>query len=125
MLENHGIPYPYPINRVLDTPIVIVGVKEEVIVEERVKVKVREKVLLKSQEIEKLQIEFGNDYEWAIDELENYKQSSGKQYKSDYHALIGWVKDKYQKEKITQQKPSKTLQNIDITNSLLKKLTHD
>jgi len=33
-----------------------------------------------------------------IQVLENYKASHGKQYKSDYHAIIGWVTKKYNEE---------------------------
>lgn len=123
ILSKNNIPYPYPINRVLDTHIVIV--KERVIVEEVVdkggmggKINVREKVFLKSQEIEKLQTIFGLDYERALDVLENYKQSSGKNYKSDYHALIGWVKEKI----LGNKKISKAQQNIEITNQLINNL---
>ena len=34
----------------------------------------------------------------AIEKLNNYKASSGKKYKSDYHALIGWVYDDLNKK---------------------------
>lgn len=63
------------------------------------KVEIRENVFLTLKEIEKLKLDFGEGYEWAIDTISNYKFSSGKKYKSDYHALIGWVKDKYTQEK--------------------------
>lgn len=39
LLKSHNIPYPYPINRVFNTPVVIVGVEGEV--KEGVKVKVK------------------------------------------------------------------------------------
>lgn len=33
----------------------------------------------------------------CIDELNNYKLSSGKKYKSDYHTMLGWVREKVAK----------------------------
>ena len=59
-------------------------------------------VFLKKSEVEILKEKFGVGYLWAIETLSNYKQSSGKKYKSDYHALIGWVHDKFLKEKQNQ-----------------------
>lgn len=56
-------------------------------------------VFLSLEEIEKLKEKFGSGYLWAVETLSNYKLSSGKKYKSDYHALIGWVHDKFLKEK--------------------------
>ena len=58
-----------------------------------------EKVFLTDIENEKLKQDFAEDYENALSILSNYKLSSGKKYKSDYHAIIGWVKDKINKEK--------------------------
>ena len=57
-------------------------------------------VFLTTDEFSKLVEKFGNDkvVKSAIEILNNYKASNGKKYKSDYHALIGWVYDKIQKE---------------------------
>lgn len=86
-----------------------VNVNDNVIIKEKEeKIKIRENVFLKQTDIEKLKIDFGEGYEWAIDTLSNYKYSSGKKYKSDYHALIGWVKDKYITEKNKKQNGSST-----------------
>lgn len=63
------------------------------------KQEVYKSVFLSLEEIEKLKEKFGAGYLWAVETLSNYKQSSGKKYKSDYHALIGWVHDKFLKEK--------------------------
>ncbi len=59
------------------------------------KIKFKDSVFLTQEEIEKLQSRFSNgNFERAIEILNNYKMSSGKKYKSDYHALIGWVSDR-------------------------------
>jgi hypothetical protein len=39
-----------------------------------------------------------------IEVLDNYKGSSGKTYKSDYKAILSWVKDKVHKEALNSQK---------------------
>jgi hypothetical protein len=64
------------------------------------KERVRPLVLLFPVEIEKLKTLFGKSYDWALDEIENHKQKKGAKYKSDYHALIGWVYKKAIQEKI-------------------------
>ncbi len=56
------------------------------------------KVFLSEIEKEKVLKEFGEFTDDALRCLSNYKNASGKNYKSDYHALIGWVKDKLKKE---------------------------
>ena len=59
----------------------------------------KELVALSDDEFKKLTIKYDNDAVWwMIEELNNYKASSGKSYKSDYHTILGWVKDKYLKE---------------------------
>jgi len=75
-----------------ENDIVIEKVKEK-------KIEIASAVLMTESEKEKVQDKFGSGYLWAIETLSNYKQSSGKKYKSDYHAIIGWVFDKYIKEK--------------------------
>lgn len=70
-----------------------------------VKIEILQSVFVLKSENEKLKEIFGHGYNWAIETLSNYKLSSGKKYKSDYHALIGWVKDKYD-EQLTKAKKS-------------------
>lgn len=51
-----------------------------------------------------------------IEIISNYKNQSGMQYKSDYHAILNWVVDRYYaKSKITArlQKPSILKQNLE------------
>ena len=40
-----------------------------------------------------------NEVNWMIEKLNSYKMSTGKKYKSDYHAICQWVKDAFQKAK--------------------------
>lgn len=77
-----------------------------------VNVKVKKKeyipsVFLTESEFEKIKIEFKEQSDEALQILSNYKLSSGKKYKSDYHALLGWVRDKLKKEKNSGQKETK------------------
>lgn len=59
------------------------------------KIKFLDAVFLTQEEINKLKLKYQNgNFEKAIEILNNYKMSSGKKYKSDYHALIGWVADR-------------------------------
>lgn len=70
-----------------------------------------ENVLLSEEEILKAKEKFGDKFQWAIETLSNYKFSSGKKYKSDYHALIGWVYEKYlsaKSAKSTEAAPQKS-----------------
>ena len=59
-----------------------------------------------------LEERFGSDTEWIIKTLHNYKMSSGKKYKSDYHAIFTWVIDKYNKEKKPQKIGSMNVSNM-------------
>lgn len=79
-------------------------------------------VFLTDQQMVESRLKFNEGYLWAIETLSNYKQSSGKKYKSDYHALVGWVYDKYQKEKLILQKNGKstTQDNIQQLANILK-----
>ena len=86
---------------------VTVKVKDKVTVKDKVKdikLEITSNVFLTDIEFEKIKVEFGVDYELALKKLSNYKNSSGKKYKSDYHALIGWVKDQIEKEKSSAKK---------------------
>jgi hypothetical protein len=62
-----------------------------------------EQVLLSENEYEKIVEKYGNkdNAKWAIDKLSNYKCSKTTKYKSDYHVLIGWVFDEFEKKKLT------------------------
>jgi phage replication O-like protein O len=69
------------------------------------KIEVCPEVRLTEKEVESLKKEFGNS--GALEMLKilsNYKLSSGKTYKSDYHAVIGWVKDRYLEKKTPTSK---------------------
>jgi len=55
-------------------------------------------VFLSDKEVLKLKEKFHGNFDEALSELNNYKMSSGKKYDSDYHALIGWVFKKLEKE---------------------------
>ncbi len=80
-------------------------VKESKLKESKViKLEIISNVFLTDIEFEKIKVEFQSDYELALKKLSNYKNSSGKKYKSDYHALIGWVKDQIEKEKNSAKK---------------------
>jgi hypothetical protein len=60
-------------------------------------------VNLSPEEHEKLFAVFKDQTAYAIEILNNYKQSTGKKYKSDYHALIGWVQEKIDKENLNKK----------------------
>lgn len=58
----------------------------------KLKQKIAEAVSMSQEEIRKLVDEFGKPFtDKCIDMLNNYKLSSGKAYKSDYHAIRNWV----------------------------------
>lgn len=86
------------------------------------KVEIEKSVFATQTEIEKLKEKFGAGYLWAVETLSNYKQSSGKKYKSDYHALIGWVHDKFLKEK-NQLNGKQQVKNPYIDKSYFKQAT--
>lgn len=62
-----------------------------------------EQVSLSEDEYLKLVEKYGNEdsVKWAIEKLSNYKCSKATKYKSDYHVLIGWVYDDFEKKKLT------------------------
>lgn len=73
---------------------------------------VRENVSLTNDEVEKLLQEYGDEKsQWMFNELSLYKHSSGKKYKSDYHAILTWVVGKLQThyKKSTTNQHTKTL----------------
>lgn len=64
-------------------------------------------VKLKESEYKKLVEEHGEFLtQKMIEVLDNYKGANGKKYKSDYRAILNWVKDKVLKETIQQRKTS-------------------
>ena len=66
---------------------------------EQTKKQYLESVRLTDEEHSKLVSIFGEKkLNEAISILNNYKMSSGRKYKSDYHVLIGWVKDRIMKD---------------------------
>jgi hypothetical protein len=67
-----------------------------------IKIQIRESVFLSEIEVIKLQEFYLTQYDNALDILNNYKMSSGKKYKSDYHAMLGWVS-----KRITETLPEK------------------
>jgi len=79
------------------------------------KIEIEKSVFVTQPEIEKLKEKFGAGYLWAVEKLSNYKLSSGKKYKSDYHALIGWVYDQYIKEKINTNGNKPTIAGTGIS----------
>ena len=66
--------------------------------EKEIKFEAIKSVWITEGQQEKLRALFGNGYEWAIEKLSNYKLAKGAKYESDYHALIGWVKDTYHEQ---------------------------
>jgi hypothetical protein len=80
------------------------------------KERVRPLVLISIEEREKLKNRYGKSYEWALDELEHHKQKSGQKYKSDYHALTGWVYEKaIEKKKVmVENKPKPEVKYVTV-----------
>ena len=60
-------------------------------------------VRLSEKQIEKAKEKFGTYYNQWLMKLSTYKQSTGKRYKSDYHALIGWVYDRFEEQILKEQ----------------------
>jgi hypothetical protein len=62
-----------------------------------------EMVSLSKDEHEKLIIKYGSEEsaKWGIEKLSAYKCSKKTKYVSDYHVLIGWVFDEFEKKKLT------------------------
>lgn len=57
-------------------------------------------VKMKESEYNKLVSDFGEELtKRMIEVLDNYKGANGRKYKSDYRAILTWVKDKVLKEK--------------------------
>jgi hypothetical protein len=64
------------------------------------KIAVKENVWLTQSEIDTLKSQYSSDdLIELVNILSNYKHSSGRNYKSDYHTIIGWVKDRFLEKK--------------------------
>ena len=64
------------------------------------RVKLAEYVCMTEEEHQKLVDKYGDaDAKRMIEILDNYKGQSGKKYKSDYRAILGWVADRLEEEK--------------------------
>lgn len=89
---------------------VMVMEKVEVMEKDKVitKKKLRENVFLTSKEIETLERQYSPDeINWMYDKLSAYKLSKGKNYKSDYGAIMNWVVDRLKEEKIKEKNSAK------------------
>lgn len=63
--------------------------------------KYAEYVLLTEAEHQKLVDAYGEDgAQWMITKLDNYKAARGMTYKSDYRAILNWVTEEYEKQKM-------------------------
>ena len=70
--------------------------------EQEEKIHFAEFVSMTNVEHEKLVNTYGEDFtNQCITELDNYKGSKGKKYKSDYRAILSWVIDKIKSKGIT------------------------
>ena len=78
------------------------------------------KVFLSLNEEKKIKEKFGDSNKWAIEKLSNYKLSSGKKYKSDYYAIIGWVFDEF--IKLKNQTSKNGIQKTERTNPFFDEL---
>ncbi len=88
--------------------------KEKNSAQKEKKIAVRESVWLREDEIDKLQAQLSaTDYDHVLDYLNSYKQSSGKQYLSDYAAIQSWgiralSEHKAKTAHLAAQKPAET-----------------
>lgn len=88
--------------------------KEKNSAQKEKKIAVRESVWLKKDEVEKLQAQLSApDYDYLLDYLNSYKQSTGKKYLSDYAAIQSWGiralnEHKAKTAHLAAQKPAET-----------------
>jgi hypothetical protein len=110
-------------NRVEPTPEIFKNENEIILVEtekkgsrkdppKKEKIPNFETVSLTIEEMQKIEERYKGDSKWAIETLHNYKMAKGATYKSDYHVLIGWVYEKYLKEKKPQKIGSMNVSNM-------------
>lgn len=96
--------------------------KEKESKEKESKKKYAEYVSLLPSEYEKLVSENGEELTIImINVLDNYKGANGKNYKSDYRAILNWVKDKVLKEqgKVTPIRYKQEIQGRDIPDDII------
>ena len=68
------------------------------------KIKFADFVSLTNAEYEALVAKLGEDgAKRCIEILDNYKGAKGKKYKSDYRAILNWVVERYEEEKLKKQ----------------------
>jgi hypothetical protein len=73
-----------------------------------IKHKYAEFVFMTEEEYQKLIDKYGqNKTNQMVEALDNYKGANGKNYKSDYRAILNWVSDKVLNQKPTPGKPIK------------------
>ncbi len=58
----------------------------------------RDNVKMTQAEIDKLKDKLGGQFDAKIENLSNYKHSSGKKYKSDYHTILNWERKDAKKQ---------------------------
>lgn len=90
-------------------------------VNDNVKEEIAPNIYLSLEQQNKIKDKFGESYLWAIQKLSNYKLSSGKKYKSDYHAIIGWVFDEF--IKLKNQTSKNGTQKSQRTNPFITQVT--
>lgn len=70
-------------------------------------------VTMTNAEHEKLVSTYGTDFvNQCIEILDNYKGSKGKEYKSDYRAILSWVVDEVQKEQKSTNYAQRNYENL-------------
>jgi len=86
----------------------------------------KESIKLTDEEHEKLKDKFGDSIlEVMLEKLNNWKVSKGKTYKSDYHALVGWVAKDIVGDNPDGELPESTLKIIREVNEEKRKGNND
>lgn len=87
--------------------------------EQEEKIHFADLVTMTNAEHEKLVSTYGTDFvDQCIEILDNYKGSKGKEYKSDYRAILSWVVDEVQKRQKEQKSTNYAQRNYENLNSL-------
>lgn len=87
--------------------------------EQEEKIHFADLVTMTNAEHEKLVSTYGTDFvNQCIEILDNYKGSKGKEYKSDYRAILSWVVDEVQKRQKEQRRTNYAQRNYENLNSL-------
>jgi hypothetical protein len=110
--------YDAPMDKEMDIDKDMVKVKEKKKEKDEEKEKRTQKksygdgVTLTDAEYNNLLMSFGEECTtWCIEKLGNYKLSRGKSYKSDYRAILNWVKDEYNRYKSGGSYPRESAQD--------------